>query len=100
MAEPPVAFAALLRNLRAQAGLGQELLAHTSGVRMRTISALRRACGSFGAHPAQHEQQAAFGCLPAKPILSIRVKTQYEPVCNLARDILQLDGLRLIDSFT
>ena len=42
MAEPPVAFAALLRKLRTEARLTQEELAEASGVRPRSISDLER----------------------------------------------------------
>jgi transcriptional regulator with XRE-family HTH domain len=42
LAEPPVTFAALLRNLRTQARLTQEELAEASGVRPRSISDLER----------------------------------------------------------
>jgi transcriptional regulator with XRE-family HTH domain len=42
VAEPPVTFAALLRELRTQARLTQEELAETSGVRPRSISDLER----------------------------------------------------------
>ena len=42
MAEPPVAFASLLRKLRGEARLTQEELAEASGVRPRSISDLER----------------------------------------------------------
>ena len=42
MAEPPVTFAALLRELRSEARLTQEELAEASGVRPRSISDLER----------------------------------------------------------
>ena len=42
MAEPPVRFAGLLRQLRARAGLTQEGLAEAAGLNPRTISDLER----------------------------------------------------------
>jgi tetratricopeptide (TPR) repeat protein/transcriptional regulator with XRE-family HTH domain len=42
VAEPPVTFAGLLRQLRAEARLTQEELAEASGVRPRTVSDLER----------------------------------------------------------
>jgi transcriptional regulator with XRE-family HTH domain/tetratricopeptide (TPR) repeat protein len=80
VAEPPVTFAALLRELRAHARLTQEELAETSGVRPRSISDLERGVATSPRRETIRRLADALG-------LAESVRTRFEAVAR-GRDVV------------